>query len=154
MLRFQQCWRKPPRRRGFAAHRLIHEQQEDPTQRLVIAAVAGTYVRPHVHPEQWEVLALLSGSGRLFEFAPDGTVLAATELSAAATPVVQIPAGRWHGFVVSGDHAVVLEVKQGPYRPSVFADWAPEEGAADAPDCVRWLGVAEQGDLFQAGQSA
>jgi dTDP-4-dehydrorhamnose 3,5-epimerase-like enzyme len=48
------------------------------------------------------------------------------------TPVVQIPAGTWHGFVVLEPDTVVMELKPGPYRPSEFAGWAPPEGDPSA----------------------
>ena len=43
------------------AHLLLHSGHQDQVQRLVIAVEPGTYVRPHKHSEQWEMLVLLSG---------------------------------------------------------------------------------------------
>jgi hypothetical protein len=36
-------------------------------------------------------------------------------------------------------------MKPGPYRPNEFADWAPQEGAADAGRMVEWLTDANFG---------
>jgi cupin fold WbuC family metalloprotein len=40
-------------------HLLLHDGHADQVQRLVIVTQPGTYVRPHRHPEQWEMLTLL-----------------------------------------------------------------------------------------------
>jgi cupin fold WbuC family metalloprotein len=95
------------------AHLLLHAGHDDQVQRLVIAMQPGTYVRPHHHSLQWEMLILLTGGGEVLRFSEDGKLLGRIEMNASA-PVVQI--------------RVVMEVKPGPYRPNEFADWAPPEG--------------------------
>ncbi|HYK12853.1 MAG TPA: WbuC family cupin fold metalloprotein [Burkholderiales bacterium] len=47
-----------PRKRS---HLLLHAGLDDQVQRLVIAAQPGTYVHPHQHRSQWEMLVLQSG---------------------------------------------------------------------------------------------
>jgi cupin fold WbuC family metalloprotein len=59
-----------------------------------------------------------------------GDVSPAAELTqrlvmSAASPVVQIPRGTWHGGVALQSQTMVLEVKPGPYRPNEFAEWSP-----------------------------
>jgi cupin fold WbuC family metalloprotein len=122
-----------PRRR---AHLLLHSGHDDQVQRLLIALQLGTYVRPHHHSEQWEMLVLLRGSGRLLSFSEDGRVLSRLEMN-KASPIVQIPIGVWHGFVVLERDTVVMEIKPGPYRPNEFAEWAPAEGSPDVPAFLR-----------------
>ena len=109
------------------AHLLLHAGHEDQVQRLVIAMQPGTYVRPHHHSLQWEMLILLTGGGEVLRFSEDGKLLGRIEMNAGA-PVVQIPMGAWHGFVVCEADTAVMEVKPGPYRPNEFAEWAPPEG--------------------------
>jgi cupin fold WbuC family metalloprotein len=75
------------------------------------------------------MLVLLQGRGKLLRFSADGEVVGRSEMSPQA-PVVQIPAGVWHGFRVVEPGTAVMEVKPGPYRPSEFAEWAPPEGDA------------------------
>lgn len=116
------------------SHRLLHDGPDDATQRLVIAAAKGTYIRPHIHREQWEMLILLSGSGSVLQFSPSGEIEHVFDMRCDATNIVQIPQGMYHGFVVTGDDAVVMEVKQGPYRPNEFASWAPEEESKGVTD--------------------
>jgi cupin fold WbuC family metalloprotein len=120
-------------------HLLLHAGHGDQVQRLMIFMQPGTYVRPHQHPLQWEMLILIQGRGVLFTFAAEGEVVGRLEMS-AEMPVVQIPAGTWHGFVVLEPDTVVMELKPGPYQPSEFSSWAPPEGDASAPGFLRSLG--------------
>jgi cupin fold WbuC family metalloprotein len=120
-------------------HLLLHEGHGDQVQRLIIVTQPGTYVRPHHHPEQWEMLVLLQGRGDLLRFEANGKIASRMEMSASA-PVVQIPAGMWHGFWVAEPATAIMEVKPGPYRPSEFAEWAPAEGDARFAEFLRQLG--------------
>jgi cupin fold WbuC family metalloprotein len=120
------------------SHLLLHGGPDDQVQRLLIALQPDTYVRPHHHSEQWEMLVLLSGRAHLLHFSEAGQLLGRTEMN-ASDPIAQIPVGAWHGFVVLEPDTVVMEVKPGPYRPNEFADWAPPEGAAKAVQFLDWL---------------
>jgi cupin fold WbuC family metalloprotein len=130
-----------PRRR---THLLLHSGPQDQVQRLMIVLQPGTYIRPHHHSEQWELVVLLQGRGDLLRFDGSGCLADRIELSTRAQ-VAQIPAGVWHGFVVREEDTAVLEIKPGPYRPNEFVDWAPEEGAPDASRMVEWLSGAKLG---------
>lgn len=120
------------------AHMLLHGGHHDQVQRLVIMLERGTYVRPHQHSQQWEMLALLRGSCDLLQFTPQGRLVNRIEMSAAC-PVVQIPIGAWHGLYVGESGTMLLEVKPGPYRPNEFADWAPPEGDPSVPQYLASL---------------
>jgi cupin fold WbuC family metalloprotein len=135
-----------PRRR---AHLLLHEGHLDQVQRLLIALWPKTYVRPHQHSEQWEMLSLHRGSADVLAFAPDGTLTARHRLAPSA-PVIQIPLGTWHGAIALEPGTIVMEVKPGPYRPNEFAGWAPEEDTPAAAELVRWLEAAAPGTRWQA----
>ena len=117
-------------------HLLLHSGHDDQVQRLLIVMQPGTYVRPHHHSQQWEMLVLLRGCGELLKFSEDGALVGRIELSADA-PVVEIPVGAWHDFVVREPDTAVLEVKPGPYRANEFADWAPPEGDPRVPEFMR-----------------
>jgi cupin fold WbuC family metalloprotein len=133
-----------PRRR---THLLLHSGPQDQVQRLMIVLQPGSYIRPHHHSQQWELLVLLQGRGNLLSFDGSGCLADRMELSRSAQ-VAQIPAGVWHGFVVLENDTAVLEIKPGPYRPNEFADWAPEEGAPDARRMVEWLSGAKLGTAW------
>jgi cupin fold WbuC family metalloprotein len=134
-----------PRRR---AHLLLHEGHQDQVQRLLIALWPGTYVRPHHHSQQWEMLALHGGSADVLAFAADGTLEARHRLDASA-PVIQIPVGTWHAAVALEPGTVVMEVKPGPFRPNEFATWAPEENSPAAAELVHWLETAAPGTRWR-----
>jgi cupin fold WbuC family metalloprotein len=133
-----------PRRR---AHLLLHDGPHDPVQRLMIVLQTHAYVRPHHHSEQWEMLVLQQGRGDVLMFDAHGALLDRIELSQRA-PVVQIPVGLWHGFVVLEPDTTVMEVKPGPYRPNEFAAWAPEEGDAKGGRFVEWVTHAKPGTAW------
>src|SRR6201993_1928532 len=65
-------------------HLLLHSGHDDQVQRLLIVMQPGTYVRPHHHSLQWEMLILLKGGGELLEFSKDGKLLSRIEMSADA----------------------------------------------------------------------
>ena len=53
-----------------------------------------------------------------------------------------MPAGTWHTVLALTPDAVLLEGKAGPFDPlgpREFADWAPEQGTAEALVLLRVL---------------
>jgi len=130
------------------SHILLHADHQDQVQRLLIALEPDSYVRPHVHSEQWEMIVLLRGRLDLLIFTPQAELTQRLAMS-AASPVVQIPRGTWHGGVALESQTLVMEVKPGPYRPNEFADWGPEEGEAASGTFVRWAQGAELGAKWQ-----
>jgi cupin fold WbuC family metalloprotein len=96
---------------------------------------------------KWEVLILLRGRGQLLQFSGNGELLYRGEMSVAA-PVVQIPTGAWHGFVVLERDTAVMEIKPGPYRPNEFAHWAAPEGDAKVSRFLDWITFARVGDAW------
>ncbi|OZT15122.1 WbuC family cupin fold metalloprotein, partial [Serratia marcescens] len=62
------------------AHRTLHEELSDPVQRLAIAMEPGTYIRPHRHPQTWELLTPLRGRFVVLQFNDDGVVTQRTLL--------------------------------------------------------------------------
>jgi cupin fold WbuC family metalloprotein len=137
--------RTSPRRRS---HLLLHAGHDDQVQRLLIALQPGTYVRPHRHSEQWEMLVCLTGGIDVLSFDAEGRLSARQRLNAAA-PVIQIPVGTWHGAVALQADTVVMEMKPGPYRPNEFAPWTPDEGTATATRLVQWMETAAVGAALQ-----
>ena len=123
-----------PRRRS---HRNLHDDLADPIQRLLMALETDTYVRPHRHPDKFELFLLLSGRCTLLTFDDAGAVIARIDLAEAGTRLVECPPGTWHTVLAEQSGSVVVEVKPGPYRPTApedFAGWAPAEGAPEVAD--------------------
>jgi cupin fold WbuC family metalloprotein len=135
------------------SHILLHADHQDQVQRLLIALEPDSYVRPHLHSEQWEMIVLLRGRLDLLTFDREAKLAQRLAMS-AASPVVQIPRGTWHGGVALQSQTMVLEVKPGPYRPNEFAEWGPEEGDAASGAFVRWAKGAGLGAMWQKPASA
>jgi cupin fold WbuC family metalloprotein len=107
------------------SHILLHENHQDQVQRLLIGLEPDSYIRPHLHGEQWEMVVLLRGRLDLLIFSGEARLMQRLAMS-VASPVAQISCGTWHSGVALQSETLVLEVKPGPYRPNEFADWAPE----------------------------
>ena len=132
------------------SHVLLHADHQDQVQRLLIALEPDSYVRPHLHSVQWEMIVLLRGSLDFLIFGPNGQLLQRLGLS-TASPVVQIPPAIWHSGLALQPGTLVLEVKPGPYRPNEFAQWAPPEGEKAAGAYVGWATQAQPGRRWSAG---
>lgn len=139
--------RNSPRLR---THHNLHATLEEPIQRMCMAMEPGTYIRPHRHPDKWELLLIVSGEILVLTFDQAGTVLTRTLLSAGGyTYGVEHPAGTWHAVATLAASTVVFECKAGPYVPTPeidFAAWAPPEGHARAAEFERWYKTAQPGD--------
>ena len=134
------------------AHHNLHEDLNDPVQRLCVAIEPGTYVRPHRHsdPSTWEVFLLLRGSVIVVSFDDSGKVTDRIVL-AEAGPVraIEIPAGTWHSVASLEGGSIFFEVKQGPYKAPLAgnsAAWAPEEGSRECAAFEEWYRNAQVGD--------
>lgn len=118
-----------PRKRS---HHNLHPTLEAPVQRLAIAMEPDTYVRPHRHPQTWELYLPLRGRFKVVLFDDQGqithTLLLGGELGLAA---YELPANTWHSVLALESGSIIFEVKEGPYiQPQVgdVASWSPAEG--------------------------
>lgn len=129
----------------------LHQELNDPVQRLAIAMEPGTYVRVHRHPQTWELLTPLTGRFVVLHFDETGVVTARTILGEDAA-VLETPAGGWHAVLSLDAGGVIFEVKQGPYQPVTAADYAPwspaEEAAAAVQQVMAWYATAQVGDAL------
>lgn len=131
-------------------HHMLHPQLSDPVQRLAVAMEPGTYIRPHRHPQTWELLIPLRGRFVVLQFDHQGVVTQRTLLG-ATTKVLEIPALAWHAVLSVDPGGVIFEVKQGPYQPLKPDDcllWAPEEGGEGMEALMRWYATANVGDQY------
>lgn len=131
--------RNSERRRS---HRLLHAGHDDPVQRFAIGLVAGTYIRPHRHTEQWEMLIAVSGTVEVLQFSENGILQARIGIGHDTVPVIEIAPGTWHSIAVQSATAVLMEIKPGPFRPAEFAAWSPAEDSQEAGRMASWLGRA------------
>ena len=128
----------------------LHEQLADPVQRLAIAMEPDTYVRPHRHPQTWELLFPLRGRFVVLHFDDDGVVTGRSVLGEDSA-ILENPAGQWHAVLSMDAGGVIFEVKHGPYRPLDAADcapWSPAEGVAGAARLNAWYAHARPGQRY------
>jgi cupin fold WbuC family metalloprotein len=118
----------------------IHDDLNDPVNRLLNAMEPGTYIRPHRHtqPPKNESTVLLRGALDILIFDDSGHIIRREILSVkTGNYAVDIPAGIWHGLIVREPDTVVYEIKTGPYHPVPDVDMAPWSPAAEDEDAVR-----------------
>ncbi|OJF68850.1 hypothetical protein BK026_08615 [Alteromonas sp. V450] len=135
------------------ANHNIHSSYRDQVQRLFIAMMPDSYVRPHRHQQshKWEFFMVLEGELELLFFDEHGVLTERLNLEAGGeNSGVEIPTNVWHATICRNP-VVFMEVKQGPYDESEdkgFASWAPEEGASCVPDFLSSLKNAPVGKSF------
>lgn len=120
-------------------NRNFHEDEAAPCNRLLNAIEPDSYIRPHRHSHRDKDESIICVRGRLgaLFFDEHGTVRDTATLEAGgATIGVDIPHGSFHSLVALEPGTVFFEAKAGPYAPlgdDEIADWAPAEGAPNAP---------------------
>lgn len=129
-------------------HLNLHSSFADPCQRLLNALWQNSYIAPHRHiadPKE-ETLIALRGELGFIAFDDCGTIIGHRRMSAGGcnTAVVVVP-GEWHTVIALSENAILLEVKAGPFDPSVAkepAPWAATEGGREAPIYLEGLRAA------------
>jgi cupin fold WbuC family metalloprotein len=111
----------------------MHETHADPIQRLLIASMRDSYFRPHRHPDRWESALVISGSFDVFLYDDSGRILERTTLGPNHETIgFETPANTWHSLLTQEDASVFFSLKQGPFEPQIFSEfalWSPEEGS-------------------------
>jgi len=121
--------RQSPRLR---ANHCFHRPEER-LQRMVNAALYGSYFAPHRHDAEnkREIFTILSGRAAVIEFSDQGEIEDKVLVEAGPGPwQVEIPPRTWHTLIVLSPEAVLYEVIDGHYDAAThkrFAPWAPPE---------------------------
>jgi cupin fold WbuC family metalloprotein len=144
--------------RALPRRRLNHNLHEeaDPVQRFLNVMQPGTYVRPHRHRRDrpgagFECFVVLQGAIGLLLLDERGTVMERERLEADG-PLrgIQLPEGIIHTLVALEADSVLLEIKEGPYRPAsdkdCLASCPPEGNAAAAALETSWRGLFGSAD--------
>ncbi|MEI2267644.1 WbuC family cupin fold metalloprotein [Erwinia sp. CGal63] len=132
------------------SHRTLHDDLAEPVQRLAIAMEPGTYIRPHRHPQTWELLTPLKGRFVVLQFNDAGEVTDRTLLGEEVL-LQEMPAFTWHAVLSLDKGGVIFEVKHGPYRALAEEDcmpWAPPEGGEGTAEVMAWYASAQPGDRY------
>ena len=107
----------------------LHEDLEDPIQRLCITGEPDTVFPPHRHLGKWELVTILKGSVTLYLYDDAGTVTGQIDMAPGGeTLAAEIPADTWHNYIFHESGTTFLEVKRGPYRPFTPEELAPFSG--------------------------
>jgi len=123
-------------------HQLWHSDHQDRVQRLVVAAQPGTYFRPHLHSEQWELLQPLFGEGDLLTLDEQGMIM--TRQTLTVGQVLELPPGLIHTLSVHQPFCF-FEVKPGPFVEAQVPAWSPQETSPQATLARDWLQQATPG---------
>jgi cupin fold WbuC family metalloprotein len=131
------------------AHLNVHDSTDDLVQRFFVEIEPCSYVRPHRHHTQAELLTVLRGCIDLLILDAAGTVLERHAVGAGSDLIAyETPRNTWHTLISCSPGTVFLEVTQGPYNPMTaveFAPWAPAEGTPAAAALLERLRTAEAG---------
>lgn len=129
-----------PRQRS---HHNIHENLSDTVQKLVVAATARSYFRPHRHIDKSEFALVLRGRFAVFLYNDKGDITH-IQIIGNNTDItgLEIPANTWHNWLALDEENIFFETKQGPYDPATateFAPWSPAENSADVEEFMQKL---------------
>jgi cupin fold WbuC family metalloprotein len=123
-------------------HQNIHQDYQEPCQRLFNAIEPGSYIRPHRHlsDPRDELLIAIHGLLAVVAFDDGGKITSAVRLGSEKfgtdiCRIVEIPPSIWHTVIALRTGSVLLEIKAGPFdpeRPKDLAGWAPEENSIEA----------------------
>jgi cupin fold WbuC family metalloprotein len=91
-----------------------------------------SYMRPHLHPgkEKIEKMYLIKGSFALVLFDEKGRITKSTILEEGKRESIEVPAFKWHTYIMLSDKVIIYETMEGIYEPTSWknlANWAPEE---------------------------
>jgi cupin fold WbuC family metalloprotein len=117
----------------------FHEADSDASHRLLNGIEPGSYIPPHCHADSSkdETIVVLRGKLGTVFFDEYGAITHKVLLQAGGDAVaVNVPHGMFHTLVALEPGTVFFEAKAGPYQPLTEAEranWAPPEGAPDAP---------------------
>ena len=96
----------------------LRNSAEDQSQRMLNAIEPGSPLPIHRHRKTSETVVCLRGHLREIFYDDNGKVTETIELAPASDCVaLNIPAGQWHTVEVLESGTVILEMKDGPYRP-------------------------------------
>lgn len=111
------------------SHLLLHRNHGEKVQRLLIALIKGSYVEPHYHdlPHQWEMFVVMEGEIEVKLYQTNGNVKSSFLVEAChASALVEFEPGDIHSVECISEHALMLEIKEGPFDPAhakTFPGW-------------------------------
>lgn len=125
-----------PRRR---ARFILHSDHADAVQEMVIAITASTYIMPHRQADRTKSYLLLSGRMGVVLFDQSGQISNSIRMGTGPDDPVcfRFDAGQWHSVVSDSESSIYVEIAQGPFEGSHWADWAPK--SENSPEGLAYL---------------
>lgn len=116
-----------------------HKTNDDRQHEMFIAFRGDNYIRPSYHLGKDESLHVLRGHGQYLFFDESGNIVDSVALGDYDSDdkfYCRINESVVHALVISSSQMAIHETTGGPFSRSdtVFTDWSPEEGTADAVD--------------------
>jgi len=101
-------------------------------------------MHPHLHPgeEKIEKMYLVQGSFALVLFDSKGEIDESIILEKGRRESIEVPAFKWHTYVMLSDKVIIYETMEGVYKPETWkkmASWAPIENSAEASNYLTAL---------------
>lgn len=101
-------------------HLNLHMDFEEKVQRLFIAMSKGSYVEPHYHelPHQWEMFVVLEGVVEVVFYNQKGRVIQKILVGENQDcRALELQPFDIHSVECISDKALLLEIKEGPFKP-------------------------------------
>ena len=101
----------------------LHENVNEPVQRMLNAMEPGTKIPIHRHQNTAETIIVLRGKLSVNYYTSNKKKIESFFLEAGSESFgIHIPKGVWHGVDVHAVQTIILEVKEGPYTPLTETD--------------------------------
>jgi len=96
----------------------LRDSAEDQSQKMLNALEPGTQVPIHRHREFSETVAILRGRAIQYFYNDEGKVTESVELAPGShCPAMVVEPMRWHRLISQESGTVILECKNGPFKP-------------------------------------
>jgi len=123
--------------------KLLHSPGDE-FNRVFNFIIEDSYMQPHLHPgpEKIEVIHIVQGRLAVLYFDDHGVVDDCMLLQNGGVELIEVPAFRWHTYVMLTEHAITYETMMGVYRPETWkrmAEWSPSESTAESHEYLNSL---------------
>jgi len=123
--------------------KILHTQG-DYHNKVINFVLDGSYMQPHLHPsdEKIEKMFLVEGSFALVLFDNNGEISESIVLDKGGRESIDVPAFKWHTYVMLTKEVIIYETMEGVYDPSTWkemASWAPLENTPGAHEYLSLL---------------
>lgn len=129
---------------------LLNNSFDEVPQMFVNCLAKNTYIRPHKHPNSYQIeyFSIIYGEGMVVLFDDEGVVIDKFTLSHGNIVLVKIPCNIYH-TVLTNTGCAFLEIRNHAYKRQIdkeFAGWSPPEDSALADSYYEKLVSINKGE--------